>query len=61
MQILRSGKECFIQECEHCNCLFSYGRIDIEVYVKNQNNIYLIKCPECGMDLNPSFKKRAKE
>lgn len=62
MQILRSGKECYIQECSHCNCLFSYGRADIEVYNKNQNDVYyLIKCPECAKDLSPSFKKRIKE
>lgn len=58
MQILRSGKECYMQECDNCNCIFSYGKIDIKVYNKNKKVIYVITCPECGIELEPSFKKR---
>lgn len=61
MQILRSGKECYIQQCQHCNCLFSYGRGDVNIYKEHQVIQYVIKCPECGEDLVAKFKKRIEE
>lgn len=58
MEILRSGKECFIQECSQCCCLFTYGKEDVTVKTWRNETVYYVDCPECGASLAPSFKKR---
>ena len=58
MQVLRSGKDCFIQECDYCCCLFSYGKEDVTAKTWRNETIYNIVCPECGGTISPTFKKR---
>lgn len=58
MQILRSGKDCFIQECDYCCCLFSYGKEDVTAKSWRNETVYNIICPECGGSVVPTFKKR---
>ena len=62
MEILRSGKNAYIQECSHCQCLFAYGVGDIKKTELKYGEVrYDVTCPECEAVLEASFTKRRKD
>lgn len=48
MEIIRSGKNAFIHECQICRCLFAYGQYDVTPKTLRNETRYFVDCPECG-------------
>lgn len=46
--IVKHGKEHYRMECEDCSCIFEYDKQDIGEYIENGEQVFKIRCPECG-------------
>lgn len=55
--IIKHGKEHYRIECERCFCEFEYDKQDLGEYIENGEEVFKIRCPQCGKSLNVENEK----
>ncbi len=51
MEILRSGKEAYVVECNRCGCVICYGKSEVKYDGPQWDPIASLNCPECHNEI----------